>query len=65
MVPVAPWWTEFLANQMEKLQDLKQSELQELLDDPDRVETMALESDEVNFNLQLHLFSSDEEETID
>lgn len=32
---------------MEKLQDLSQSELQELLDSPERVESMALESDEV------------------
>lgn len=32
---------------MEKLQDLSQSELQELLDNPERVEAMALESDEV------------------
>lgn len=32
---------------MEKLQDLSQSELQELLDNPERVESMALESDEV------------------
>lgn len=36
-----------LANQMEKLQDLSQSELQELLDNTERVESMALESDEV------------------
>uniref|UniRef100_A0A1A7XJC9 Vacuolar protein sorting 37 homolog C n=1 Tax=Iconisemion striatum TaxID=60296 RepID=A0A1A7XJC9_9TELE len=40
------------ANQMEKLQDLSQSELQELLDEPDRVESMALESDEIQ-NIQL------------
>lgn len=32
---------------MDKLQDLSQSELQELLDNPDRVDSMALESDEV------------------
>lgn len=32
---------------MEKLQDLNQSELQGLLDNPERVESMALESDEV------------------
>lgn len=32
---------------MDKLQDLSQSELQELLDNPERVESMALESDEV------------------
>uniref|UniRef100_A0A3Q3X2B2 VPS37 C-terminal domain-containing protein n=1 Tax=Mola mola TaxID=94237 RepID=A0A3Q3X2B2_MOLML len=37
---------------MEKLQDLSQSELQELLDNPDRVESMALESDEIQ-NIQL------------
>ncbi|TDH16579.1 hypothetical protein EPR50_G00021250 [Perca flavescens] len=41
-----------LANQMEKLQDLSQSELQELLDNPQRVESMALESDEIQ-NIQL------------
>lgn len=41
-----------LANQMEKLQDLSQSELQELLDNPERVESMALESDEIQ-NIQL------------
>lgn len=35
---------------MEKLQDLSQSELQELLDNPERVESMALESDEVKKN---------------
>ncbi|KAM4583640.1 vacuolar protein sorting-associated protein 37C [Odontesthes bonariensis] len=37
---------------MEKLQDLSQSELQELLDNPERVESMALESDEIQ-NIQL------------
>lgn len=37
---------------MEKLQDLGQSELQELLDNPGRVESMALESDEIQ-NIQL------------
>ncbi|KAF3687062.1 Vacuolar protein sorting-associated protein 37C ESCRT-I complex subunit VPS37C [Channa argus] len=37
---------------MEKLQDLSQSELQELLDNPERVEAMALESDEIQ-NIQL------------
>ncbi|XP_038125579.1 vacuolar protein sorting-associated protein 37C [Cyprinodon tularosa] len=37
---------------MEKLQDLGQSELQELLDNPERVESMALESDEIQ-NIQL------------
>ncbi|XP_018540937.1 vacuolar protein sorting-associated protein 37C [Lates calcarifer] len=37
---------------MEKLQDLSQSELQDLLDNPDRVESMALESDEIQ-NIQL------------
>ncbi|XP_041640920.1 vacuolar protein sorting-associated protein 37C [Cheilinus undulatus] len=37
---------------MEKLQDLSQSELQELLDTPERVESMALESDEIQ-NIQL------------
>ncbi|XP_034716835.1 vacuolar protein sorting-associated protein 37C [Etheostoma cragini] len=37
---------------MEKLQDLSQSELQELLDNPQRVESMALESDEIQ-NIQL------------
>lgn len=35
---------------MEKLQDLSQSELQELLDSPERVESMALESDEVKLS---------------
>lgn len=34
---------------MEKLQDLRQSELQDLLDNSERVESMALESDEVRF----------------
>lgn len=38
---------------MEKLQDLSQSELQELLDSPERVESMALESDEVKLVLLL------------
>lgn len=37
---------------MEKLQDLSQSELQEILDNPERVESMALESDEIQ-NIQL------------
>ncbi|XP_029906624.1 vacuolar protein sorting-associated protein 37C isoform X2 [Myripristis murdjan] len=37
---------------MEKLQDLSQSELQELLDNTERVESMALESDEIQ-NIQL------------
>ncbi|XP_034045136.1 vacuolar protein sorting-associated protein 37C [Thalassophryne amazonica] len=37
---------------MEKLQDLSQSELQELLDNSERVESMALESDEIQ-NIQL------------
>ncbi|MEQ2166005.1 hypothetical protein GOODEAATRI_023052 [Goodea atripinnis] len=37
---------------MEKLQDLGQSELQELLEHPERVESMALESDEIQ-NIQL------------
>ncbi|XP_047434592.1 vacuolar protein sorting-associated protein 37C isoform X2 [Mugil cephalus] len=37
---------------MEKLQDLSQSELQDLLDNPERVESMALESDEIQ-NIQL------------
>lgn len=41
-----------LANHMEKLQDLSQPELQELLDNPERVEVMALESDEIQ-NIQL------------
>ncbi|MEQ2300647.1 hypothetical protein AMECASPLE_027873, partial [Ameca splendens] len=41
-----------LANHMEKLQDLGQSELQELLEHPERVESMALESDEIQ-NIQL------------
>lgn len=41
-----------VANQMEKLQDLSHSELQELLDNPERVESMALESDEIQ-NIQL------------
>ncbi|KAF7651856.1 hypothetical protein LDENG_00104550 [Lucifuga dentata] len=41
-----------LANQMEKLQDLSQSELQELLASPEKVESMALESDEIQ-NIQL------------
>uniref|UniRef100_A0A3B3DJZ0 VPS37C subunit of ESCRT-I n=2 Tax=Oryzias melastigma TaxID=30732 RepID=A0A3B3DJZ0_ORYME len=39
-------------NHMEKLQDLSQSELEELLDNPERVESMALESDEIQ-NIQL------------
>ncbi|XP_028833330.1 vacuolar protein sorting-associated protein 37C [Denticeps clupeoides] len=37
---------------MEKLQDLSQSELQDLLDNTERVESMALESDEIQ-NIQL------------
>ncbi|KAK3554060.1 hypothetical protein QTP70_019179 [Hemibagrus guttatus] len=37
---------------MEKLQDLRQSELQDLLDNSERVESMALESDEIQ-NIQL------------
>ncbi|XP_026159683.1 vacuolar protein sorting-associated protein 37C isoform X2 [Mastacembelus armatus] len=37
---------------MEKLQDLSQSELQELLDNAERVDSMALESDEIQ-NIQL------------
>ncbi|XP_076003936.1 vacuolar protein sorting-associated protein 37C [Genypterus blacodes] len=37
---------------MEKLQDLNQPELQEILDNPERVESMALESDEIQ-NIQL------------
>lgn len=37
---------------MEKLQDLSQSELQNLLDNSERVESMALESDEIQ-NIQL------------
>lgn len=37
---------------MEKLQDLSQSELQDLLDNLERVESMALESDEIQ-NIQL------------
>ncbi|KAM6939928.1 vacuolar protein sorting-associated protein 37C [Xenentodon cancila] len=37
---------------MEKLQELNQSELQELLDNPQRVESMAQESDEIQ-NIQL------------
>ncbi|XP_028299059.1 vacuolar protein sorting-associated protein 37C [Gouania willdenowi] len=37
---------------MEKLQDLSQSELQEFLDNPERVESLALESDEIQ-NIQL------------
>uniref|UniRef100_H3C5F9 VPS37C subunit of ESCRT-I n=1 Tax=Tetraodon nigroviridis TaxID=99883 RepID=H3C5F9_TETNG len=41
-----------MANQMDKLQDLSQSELQELLDNPERVDSMALESDEIQ-NIQL------------
>lgn len=44
--------TSILANQMEKLQELNQSELQELLDNAERVEAMALESDEIQ-NIQL------------
>lgn len=35
---------------MEKLQDLGQSELQDLLDNSERVEVMALESDEVRYH---------------
>lgn len=42
---------------MEKLQDLRQSELQDLLDNSERVESMALESDEVRFHrFQVHNF---------
>lgn len=37
---------------MEKLQDLSQSELQELLENPGRVDSMAMESDEIQ-NIQL------------
>lgn len=37
---------------MEKLQELSQSELQDLLEHPERVESMALESDEIQ-NIQL------------
>lgn len=44
--------TPILANQMEKLQELSQTELQELLDNAERVEAMALESDEIQ-NIQL------------
>lgn len=44
--------TPILANQMEKLQELSQAELQELLDNAERVEAMALESDEIQ-NIQL------------
>lgn len=33
---------------MDKLQDLSQSELEDLLDNTERVESMALESDEVS-----------------
>ncbi|KAG7266089.1 hypothetical protein CRUP_026726, partial [Coryphaenoides rupestris] len=41
-----------LANEMEKLQELSQSELEDLLEHPERVESMALESDEIQ-NIQL------------
>ncbi|KAM9313810.1 vacuolar protein sorting-associated protein 37C [Pholidichthys leucotaenia] len=37
---------------MDRLKDLSQSELQELLDNPERVDSMALESDEIQ-NIQL------------
>jgi len=36
---------------MEKLQELSQSELEDLLEHPERVESMALESDEVHWLL--------------
>lgn len=42
----------FSGNSMDKLQDLSQSELQDLLDNSERVESMALESDEIQ-NIQL------------
>lgn len=43
---------------MDKLQDLSQSELQDLLDNSERVESMALESDEVGgFFLKLIVIS--------
>ncbi|XP_061627901.1 vacuolar protein sorting-associated protein 37C isoform X3 [Phyllopteryx taeniolatus] len=41
-----------LANQMERILDLSQSELQELLDNPEKVESMAQDSDEIQ-NIQL------------
>ena len=47
---------------MEKLQELSQSELQELLDNTERVESMALESDEVNVVLRCY-FSAGKVET--
>lgn len=45
--PVSCMTYSYCVNHMEKLQDLSQSELEELLDNPERVESMALESDEV------------------
>ncbi|KAL2097355.1 hypothetical protein ACEWY4_006562 [Coilia grayii] len=42
----------FSGKSMDKLQDLSQSELQDLLDNSERVESMALESDEIQ-NIQL------------
>jgi len=41
------WFFSCPSKSMEKLQDLSQSELQNLLDNSERVESMALESDEV------------------
>lgn len=40
---------------MDKLQDLSQSELQDLLDNSERVESMALESDEVSWAIIYYL----------
>lgn len=42
---------------MEKLQDLRQSELQDLLDNSERVESMALESDEVRSGFRFQNFT--------
>lgn len=41
---------------MDKLQDLSQSELQDLLDNSERVESMALESDEVSWAIIYYLW---------
>ncbi|MEQ2192523.1 hypothetical protein XENOCAPTIV_012999, partial [Xenoophorus captivus] len=54
-----------LANHMEKLQDLGQSELQELLEHPERVESMALESDELEREMALASNRSLAEQNLD
>ena len=50
---------------MEKLQELSQSELQELLDNTERVESMALESDEVNVVLRCYFSVGKETASMD